>query len=115
MVDRLLILISFVLSVVLLAMMNFTTPTDVGPLGVLVFFTTLYVVMLGISNVIISIFYKIRGKKKLGTKGYACALILALAPIIILVMRPFVGFSLLSVVVTLTFVGVGWFLVSKVA
>ena len=41
MVNRLIMLISLVASIVLVAMANFTNPAEVGPLGVLVFFTTI--------------------------------------------------------------------------
>ena len=115
MVNRLLILISIVLTVVLLAMMNFMTPSAAGPLGVLVFFTTLYVVFFGFAAGLVGILFKIRGKTKMGRKGYEYVGILALAPIILLVMRPFIGFSILSLVLTSVFEFLGCFLISKIS
>lgn len=115
MVNRLLILISAVLTVVLLAMMNFTTPTDAGPLGVLLFFTTLYIVLFTVAVGLVAVFYRIKKRIRLGVKGYATAGILALMPIILLVMRPFIGFSIGALVAAGAFEVVGCFLVSKMA
>lgn len=115
MVNRLLILISVVMTVVLLAMMNFMTPTEAGPLGVLVFFTTFYIVVFGVMAVLVGILFRIRGKAKLGAKGYAYAGILALAPVILLVMRPFIGFSVWALVLASAFELIGCFLISKMA
>ncbi|MDO4987238.1 MAG: hypothetical protein Q4E46_02930 [Candidatus Saccharibacteria bacterium] len=115
MVNRVLILVSIAFTAVLLAMMNFMTPTEAGPLGVLVFFTTLYIVFFGFTAAIVAIFFKIRGKTKLGQKGYAYAGFLALAPIILLVMRPFIGFSFLALGVTGIFEFLGCFLIAKIA
>ncbi len=115
MVNRALILVSLAFSVVLLAMMNFMTPTEAGPLGVLVFFTTLYVVFFGLTAAIVATLFKIRGKTKLGQKGYAYAGFLALAPIILLVMRPFIGFSILALIVAGVFELLGCFLIAKIA
>jgi len=94
-------------------MMNFTTPTEVGPLGVLLFFTTFYVIMFGVSSFLVSIFLKIKGKKMKG-KGYTYAGVVAFAPVILLLLRSFVGFSVYSVLVAIMFVGLGCFLVYKI-
>ena len=115
MVNRVLVLVSITFAAVLLAMMNFMTPTEAGPLGVLVFFTTLYVVFFGLAATIVGILFKIRGKTRLGQKGYAYAGFLALAPIILLVMRPFIGFSFLALAVAGIFEFLGCFLIAKMA
>ena len=115
MVNRLLILISVVLTVVLLAMMNFTTPTDAGPLGVLLFFTTLYVILFTLAACLVATYFKIKKRTSLGTKGYALAGVIALAPIILLVMRPFIGFSIGALLAAGVFEVVGCFLISKMA
>ena len=115
MVNRLLILVSVVLSVILLAMMNFTSPTDAGPLGVLLFFTTLYVILFTLSAALVAVYFRIKKRTKLGMKGYALAGVVALMPIILLVMRPFIGFSIGAIVAAGIFEVVGCFLVSKMA
>lgn len=85
MLNRFIYLISLVAMVVLLVMMNLTTPAEVGPLGVLVFFTTIYLVMFGIMVGLVSIFRKIAGRRgAMHRKDYAYALALALAPIMLL-------------------------------
>ena len=40
---------SLLAAVILLVMLNFTTPAGVGPFGVLVFFTTFYILMFGVA------------------------------------------------------------------
>ena len=103
MLKRLIFLISLVAVVVLLAMMNFTTPAEVGPLGVLVFFTTIYIVMIGVMVGVVSIFRRIAGKRgKMTRKDYAYALALALGPIMMLLahsIRTVWWLSLIGVVI----------------
>ncbi len=85
MLNRFIFLISLTAVVVLLVMMNLTTPAEVGPLGVLVFFTTVYIVMIGVMVGIVGVFRKIAGKKGgMQRKDYAYALALALGPIMLL-------------------------------
>lgn len=95
----------------MLAMMNFMTPTDAGPLGVLLFFTTLYVVMFTLATILVAAFFKIKKKTKLGVRGYEYAAILGLAPVMLLVMRSFIGFSMLSLALTAAFEVIGCFLI----
>lgn len=85
MLNRFIFLVSLVAVVVLLVMMNLTTPAEVGPLGVLVFFTTVYIVMIGVMVGVVAIFRRISGKRgKMQRKDYAYALALALGPIMLL-------------------------------
>lgn len=66
-------------------MMNLTTPAAVGPLGVLVFFTMIYVVMFGVMVGLILIFRKMAGKRgKMGRRDYAYAAAMGLGPIMLL-------------------------------
>ena len=52
MFNRMILLSSLVATMIILVMMNFTTPTSIGPLGVLVIFTMFYVVSFGLSSFI---------------------------------------------------------------
>ena len=45
MLNRLILLISLIAVIILMAMMNLTTPTEIGPSGVLIFFILNYLVM----------------------------------------------------------------------
>ncbi len=97
---------------VLLAMLNFTTPADVGPLGVLVFFIAIYLLMYGIACLIVGIFMKLLGRKK-GRRLYLYSAILAFGPIILLLAQSLGSISLLTIGLTLVFVVLGCFLVAK--
>lgn len=104
--------LSLALAIILLVMMNFTTPMEVGPFGVLVFFTTIYVIMFGVFSGLVQILYRLN-KKKMQRKGYVYAAVLAFAPIMLLLVRSFGGLSIWTTALSLVFVGLGCFLVKK--
>jgi len=86
-------------TLILLLLMNFTTPNEIGPLGVLVFFTMFYVVMFGVMDVIVLVIRRMLLKKreKLAKRQdgkimrerreYFLAAVLAFIPVLILVFR----------------------------
>ena len=78
---HLITVLSLFAAIILLLIMNFTTPTGIGPLGVLAFFTACYVLVLGVSTIVVKIFMKMSGKQ-MGRKGYLYAAIIAFGPII---------------------------------
>ena len=51
--------LSFGAAAVILLMLNFTTPAEIGPFGVLVFFTMVYVLMLGLGILLVKFFVKL--------------------------------------------------------
>jgi len=112
MFNRVLLIISLALAIILLAMMNFTTPMEVGPFGVLLFFTTIYVIVFGILASLIKILYKIN-KKEMKRKGYVYAAVIAFAPIMLLLVRSFGSLSIWTTALVIVFVGLGCFLVKK--
>lgn len=114
MTNRALLFISILLVMLMLLIMNFTTPTEIGPLGVLVFFTILYVATFGVFAVLTGTFFKLKGKRKTGRKERFYAAIISFMPIILLLMQSFGGISILSVVMILIFEFLGCFLVYKV-
>lgn len=78
-------LIGLIALIILMVMMNFTTPTEIGPLGVLVFFTTVYVMVFGLVVGLLSIFRRMVSKNgRMMKKDYAYAAAIALGPIMIL-------------------------------
>ena len=97
---------------VCLAMMSLTTPTEVGPLGVLVFFAMLYVVAYGASILFVKLFRKLAGQQGIRKERLQAAVV-AFGPIMILLLQAFSILNLLSVVATVIFVALGCFLVNK--
>ena len=109
---RLIPVLSLLAAVILLVMLNFTSPTGIGPLGVLVFFTTFYVLMFGLSSGIVKIFAKLMGKQ-MGRKEYLYGVVIAFGPIMLMLAQSLGSISLFTVALTVLFVLLGCFLVSK--
>ena len=55
MLRKIIISLSVIALVVILFFVNFTTPTEIGPFGVLIFFLAVYLFILGLSLVLISL------------------------------------------------------------
>lgn len=85
MLNRVFLFMSLVAAVILAAMLFFTTPAGVGPLGIFAFFLLTYVVVLGIVTVLTQIFVRFVYKRKMGWKEYADAGVLAFWPVMLLV------------------------------
>ena len=83
--------LSFGAAVVILLMLNFTTPAEIGPFGVLVFFTMVYVLMLGLGILLVKFFVKL----------------------MLMLVQSVGTVSVLTVVLVMMFTGLGCFLVSK--
>lgn len=98
----------------ILAMLNYTAPPEVGVLGVLVFFTMVFMVLFGVMSEIVKIFQRILKDKNGGeiseNKTYMYATVLAFGPIVLLVTR---SVSLMTVVLAAIFVILGCFLIYK--
>ena len=98
----------------LLLMLEFTSPTDIGPLGVLLFFTTLYLVSFGVTTLIMQSFFRLAFKKDtLHSKNYLCSAILAFAPIMLLMARSFGAINLWTIGLIILFIFLAEFLVAK--
>ena len=108
---RFLALFSLVAAIFLLVMMNLTTPQNVGPFGVLVFFASFYVVCLGVATGLLKLGFWIRGKKS--RKMYYYGSVLAFAPVIIVALGSFGGVGVLEIVLVGLLMVVGCFIVSK--
>ena len=114
MFNRVVTILSLSSLVILLVMLNFTSPASIGPLGVLLFFSLVYLIVFGIALAIVQIFRKILQKKgKMTRKGHLYAAILAFAPIMILLAQSMGSLGWFTVVLVMLFVGLGCFLVSK--
>ena len=99
-------------TVLLLLMLNFTTPAEIGPFGVLVFFTMFYVLMLGLGILLVKFFVKLMGKP-MRRKDYLYGAVVAFAPIMLMLVQSLGTMSWLTVGLVGVFTGLGCFLVSK--
>ncbi len=69
---------------------NLTSPVEIGPLGVLVFFTTLYVSVFGIIALALRAFFYLAYKKTtFKNKDFLYTAVLSFGPIMILMARSF--------------------------
>lgn len=105
--------ISLISLAMLIVLLNFTTPTSLGPVGVLLFFVLVYVIMLGVATLAVVIFRKILGKKgEMGRKDYGCAAVIAFAPILLLVNQSLGILNLftIAIVAATVFLGCFWIL-----
>ena len=114
MINRIIVLLGLVAVAVILAMMNMTTPSEVGPLGVLVFFTTVYILMFGIALILVWGVRKAMGRKaKFGRKEYVCGAVVAFAPIMLLLVQSFAAVNWWAIVLAGVFAMLGCTLVYK--
>jgi hypothetical protein len=99
--------------------MFFTLPSEVGPLGILVFFILAYVLFVGLAVFGCRLFFTLRAKldkTKRGNiqkKSYYYGVTIALAPVILLVCGSFGGVTLLEIGLVLALEIVMCFLVSR--
>ncbi|MBR3319515.1 hypothetical protein IKG06_03340 [Candidatus Saccharibacteria bacterium] len=100
----------------ILFMLNYTTPKEAGVLGVLVFFTMIFIALFGLMVELVKIFQRIlkdkNGKDKeiSENKTYMYATVVAFGPIILLVAR---SVNLLTIALVAIFVFLGCFLIYK--
>jgi hypothetical protein len=117
--DRIIVLMSLLAMIILMMMANLTTPSEIGPLGVLVFFTLIYLVCLGVMVGLCRVFFMIRERtqknrvRSSNRRSYYYGSVLAFAPIILIFTRSFGELNLLEVVLAIVFVVVGCFYISK--
>ena len=97
-----------------MVMLNLTAPAEIGPLGVLVFFTMVYIVIFGLATGVIALMRRVTGSGSgMKRKDYLFAAIIAFGPIMLLLVQSFGSLSLWTVALVLIFVGLGCFLISK--
>lgn len=112
--NRLIYFISTIGLAALILMLIFTSPTEIGPFGVLLFFTTLYVVFLGIVTFLLQTFMRIAFKKdQLKNKDYLYAAVLAFGPIMLMMARSFGAINLWTISLIVIFLALAEFLIYK--
>ena len=98
----------------LIAMLNVSSPTEIGPFGVLLFFTTLYVVFFGIISLFLQAVQRLAfGRKEPRGKDYLYAAVLAFGPIMLLLARSFGAISIWTISLIIIFLALAEFLVYK--
>lgn len=112
--NRIVLIVSIIGLAALILMINLTSPTEIGPFGVLLFFTTLYVVCFGIATFLLQLFAKVAFKKNATrNKDYLYAAIAAFAPIMLLMARSFGAINIWTISLIALFVFLAEFLVYK--
>lgn len=100
----------------LILMLIFTSPTEIGPFGVLLFFTTFYAAIFGVTTLLYQTFCWLAFKKTtLRAKDYLYTAVLAFGPIIALIVRSFGAINLWTVSLIALFLFLAEFLVYKIA
>ena len=112
--NRIIYIISIIGLAALLLMLNLTSPTEIGPFGVLLFFTTVYITFVGIFTLLLQVFFRSAfGRKELSSKDYLYAAILAFGPIMLLMARSFGAINLWTISLIVIFISLAEFLVKK--
>ena len=112
--SRIIYLVSIAGLAALIAMLLFTSPTEIGPFGVLLFFTTVYVVFFGVMTFLMQSFSRLAFKKTaFRGKDYLYAAILAFGPIMFLMARSFGAVNLWTSALIILFLSLAEFLVYK--
>lgn len=109
---RLIPVLSLLAAVILLTTMNFTTPVGIGPLGVLIFFVAVYMLVFGVAFALVKIFTRVIGHK-LSRKSYLYSAVIAFGPIMLLLAQSLGSVNAITVVLIVTFVILACFLISK--
>ena len=117
--DKALIILSLLSFLLIITLMYSVSPSDVGVLGVFGFFILCYVLFLGLAVFGCRLFFSLRAKidkKKSGNikkKSYYYGLVIALAPILMLVGRSFGNITILEIGLVLVVEALLCFLVSR--
>ena len=112
--NRIVLIVSIIGLAALILMINVTSPTEIGPFGVLLFFTTLYIVSFGIIFFLFQAFTAVAFKNKFKTnKDFLYAAVAAFAPIMLLMARSFGAVNLWTISLIVIFVALSEFLVYK--
>lgn len=74
----------------LILMLKLTSPTETGPLGVLLFFTTIYIVVFCVFTLLLGVYKRLALRiENLSKKDYFSSAIMAFGPIMLLIARSF--------------------------
>ena len=112
--NRIIYIISIIGLAVLILMLNLTSPTEIGPFGVLLFFTTVYIACVGLFTFLWQVFLRSAFRRtSLRSKDYFYAAVLAFGPIMLLMARSFGAINLWTIGLIAVFLLLAEFLVYK--
>jgi len=116
MLSRVILFLSVVAAVIGVALLFFTSPVEIGPLGVLLFFIAVYFAMLGVSTLVVKLYVRMVQKRgELKRKEYAYAFVLAFFPVIVMMLLAFgVANILLSAIGSAVLIVISLFLIQKI-
>jgi hypothetical protein len=101
--DKILLACDAVAGVLLLGMMFFTSPSGVGPLGILIFLLASYVLFLGLAVFCCRLFFRFRAylnkahEGGIEKKSYYYGAAVAIAPILLMVCSSLGGINLIEI------------------
>ena len=112
--NRVIIITSIIGLIVLILMLNLTSPTEIGPSGVLLFFTTVYVLVFGVITLLLKGFYALALKRtNFRNKDYLYSAVAAFGPVMLLLARSFGAITLWTVSLIAIFVALTEFFICK--
>lgn len=112
--NRIISVVSIIGLAVLILMLVLTSPIEIGPFGVLLFFTTVYVVAFGIITKLMQLFYRLALRRDtFRHKDYLYAAVLAFTPLMFLMARSFGVVNLWTTLLIFFCVFLAEFLVAK--
>ncbi len=112
--NRIIISLGIIGLAALIMMLNLSSPTEIGPFGVLLFFTTLYAVFFSLFSIIMEIFYRLSAKRMvMRGKDYLYAAVMAFGPIMIMMARSFGVITPITIGLIFLFLFLAEFLVKK--
>ena len=98
----------------LILMLNLLSPSEIGPLGVLLFFTTAYITIFSAITFLMEVFLKIAFRReKLSNKDYLYSAVLSFGPIMFLMARSFGAVTLWTTGLIILFLILAEFLVKN--
>ena len=112
--NRIILPISIIGLAALILMLFLTSPTEIGPFGVLLFFTTIYLVSFGITAFALQAFKRLAFRRAtFSNKDYLYAAVGAFAPIMLLMARSFGAINAWTIGLIVLFLFLAEFLVAK--
>ena len=112
--NRVIYLSGIISLAVILIMLLFSSPTEIGPFGVLLFFTTIYIISFDAVVLLFKMYKKIALKKNRFTnKDYLYSAVFAFSSIMLLMAPSFGAINLWTVGLIIIFIALSEFLVYK--
>ena len=112
--NRIISIVSIIGLAVPTIMLAFTSPTEIGPFGVLLFFTTLYISIFGIISAVMLAYYRLALKRTtFRNKDYLYAAVMSFGPIMLLMARSFGVINIWTIGLIASFLFLAEFLVAK--